>query len=367
MKAKRKGAWVYHDTRRLKTDFVMVSKASIERAMEIKSRSTYRLWLYILHEVNGRTLDRNPDGWILGEVQLRERTGISRTALYDGMQELTTLGLIRREKVGRTTHAFLTVASSQSDAKQDSPSPDASSQSDALTETGRVQKTGHSEPVQKPQCVQPAGLLPIQQNNSNNSLNLSERETVEQAKTEDEIPEEFKAIAHAELTASWERWRAENPTSRSYRECIDQPFGDVKSTIFKWAWDAILNMLRKRDGIDGLHRSGYLMGRTRKKGELLGWLARLSGAWTPGQARMPDIDLVTKYRSCWYEMFYRFGYIYEPTNSGHLKHSIAFRDKEEAIDRWETMTGCQRTSILNEKMELAIAEYGQAWFDKGEF
>ena len=239
MKTKRKGAWVYHDTRRLKTDFVMMSKASIERAMEIKSRSTYRLWLYILHQVNGRTLERNPEGWILGESQLRERTGISRTALYDGMGELTSLGLISREKVGRTTHAFLSGAASEADSEDS----DAARRLDALTATGTPKKTGNSEPVKKPQCVQPVGLLPIHRNKSINSLNLSERETEKQAKSEDEIPEEFKAIALAELNAAYEHWAHENPMESGLTV-------DIKDR----AWTSILYMLKKRNGIDMLHR-----------------------------------------------------------------------------------------------------------------
>ena len=370
MKTKRKGAWVYHDTRRLKTDFVMMSKASIERAMEIKSRSTYRLWLYILHQVNGRTLERNPEGWILGESQLRERTGISRTALYDGMGELTSLGLISREKVGRTTHAFLSVASSESDSEDS----DASSRLDALTATGTPKKTGNSEPVKKPQCVQPVGLLPILRDNSINSLNLSERETEKQAKSEDEIPEEFKAIALAELNAAYEHWAHENPMESGLTV-------DIKDR----AWTSILYMLKKRNGIDMLHRKGYAMGRTRKKGELLRWLEVIAREWEERAssegiamviglertAQLERPDLAAKYRETWKALFCRFGYRFEVLNKGHLKHNIftggSPTDKERAIAYWTKMVHCEQIAILDLKMELAIGEYGRAWFERGEF
>jgi hypothetical protein len=382
MKKSRTGAWLYWDERRVKTDFAIIDNGSLEIAYaQIKSLSTFRLWLFLLHRVNGYTRERKPEGYRLGEEEIRERTGLSRAGLYRSMSELQKLGLIERHKVGKTTHAYLAVSH-----QRDTENKSVSHQRDTSTRAGASQKPTDSDPAKKEECVSPVSLIPISQNNSNYSLNLSERETEREAKKKkdwgpflDEIPPEFKRIAIQELNAASEHWLLENPMASGLQ--LDRKYYDTVAIIDR-AWTSILYLFRKKDGMDGLHRKGYPMGRNRKKKELLRWLEVIARDWEVSKEEgelaggSDDVEvtrsnLVEKYRETWGSVFSRFGYLFEPHSKGHLKHTIfsggSAADKEKAIAYWREMAHCEQIAILDEKMELAISQYGRSWFERGEY
>lgn len=257
-KTTRTGAWIYFDERRVKTDFVMISRESVTYALEnIRSINTYRLWLFILHRVNGFTQDRKPEGYRLGEKEILERTGLSRSGLYRSMQELEKCGLIQREKRGKQTFAFL--ASHVGDANRPEKIPLASHTCDAPAALDRSQKPSDSEPVKNTPCVSPERLLPILPKINNTPSSPSERED---NKDNDYVCAEFV----------WFR----NATKDLYLKEASALPGRSKEEAVSETWTSILCALRKKNGIDGLHNRGYAMGLTRKKSILYCWLQTMA-------------------------------------------------------------------------------------------
>ena len=87
-------AWTL-DAHGLRTSFAQVSKAELRRAYQAKmSAGAYQLWLFLQHEISGRTAQRNPAGWILGSQQIQRETGMSRASVYRAIRQLRDAGLI---------------------------------------------------------------------------------------------------------------------------------------------------------------------------------------------------------------------------------------------------------------------------------
>jgi hypothetical protein len=375
---RRTGAWTYRDTRQIQTDFVMIDNDSvlgalygkkrtetgevIDNELGIKSLSTYKLFFFLLLRVNGRTAQRCPAGYKLGEEEIREGTGLSLSALYRSMKELQQLGLIKRTKInGRT---FATLSSHEFDIEQEESAchprhallPE-ESESACHTRHARTalqcpEKPLDCDPVKKDECVSPVTLYPIYQQRNNSPSSPAQREDRKIAKNEssEEPDSDFVGIAQTEL-------RAATNTD------------DPKSA----AWTSILRLLRKKDGMDGLHYRGYPMGKPRKKSTLLTWFEHAAKT-LPAETEAPlppKPDRVTKYRQVWGELFHQFGYVFDPSQTGHMRHTVGTGRRpfqnQNGIETWESMDGPSQMAILNEKMELAIEEYGRDWFEQGEF
>ena len=248
----RLGAWIYRDTRLIKTDFVMIDRDSVLQAIEgIKSINTYRLWMFILHRVNGFTFERKPEGYRLGEIEIRERTGLSRSGLYRSMQELEALGLIYREKRGKQTIAHL--ASHTGDPKAAPKKPVASHTGDAPAALDASQKPADCSPSKNDTCVSPEGPIPIPPKNINSPSSPSERE------------EERK---YTLFSRAIESLYAVQLQRHGKEEGIEE------------TWKTILTLLRKRNGIDGLHTRNYPMGLTRRKATLYAWLQKFADGYS---------------------------------------------------------------------------------------
>ena len=87
-------AWTL-DANGLRTNFAAISKSELSRAYKAgMSAGAYQLWLYLQHEISGRTSQKNPDGWILGSQQIQRETGLSRASVYRAIKQLKEAGLI---------------------------------------------------------------------------------------------------------------------------------------------------------------------------------------------------------------------------------------------------------------------------------
>tara|TARA_Y100001963_G_scaffold135554_1_gene197222 strand:+ start:526 stop:1734 length:1209 start_codon:yes stop_codon:yes gene_type:complete len=260
----RTGSWIYYDARRVKTNFVIISKSSLEVAYtQIKFIGTFRLYLLILERVNGRTASERPDGYRLGEMEIRERTGLSRSGLYRAMGELTELGFIERVRIGKTTRASLSVAS----RNQDAPKKDASQNRDALTALHRSEKPADSEPIEKKSCVPDPGPIPIPYTNYNSPSSPSHEGGEEQAKKRKKkdtasIPRGFQRIVQEEIDAIYQNIEQYDEMSHLLGH----------QALAHHVWESILRQLRKSKGMDGLHHRGYPMGSIRKKAIMLDWI-----------------------------------------------------------------------------------------------
>ena len=120
MSKKLDQAYIYYDTRTIETNFACVTNTELEQAYtKLTSGTSLRLWLYFLHQVNGRTIhDRNQqrrEPFFLGIDRITSDPGITRSAIYKAQKELINKGFLYK-KTGSTRSeifVFLTIPSPQ--------------------------------------------------------------------------------------------------------------------------------------------------------------------------------------------------------------------------------------------------------------
>ena len=289
MKKSRTGAWLYWDERRVKTDFAIIDNGSLEIAYaQIKSLSTFRLWLFLLHRVNGYTRERKPEGYRLGEEEIRERTGLSRAGLYRSMSELQKLGLIERHKVGKTTHAYLAVSH-----QRDTENKSVSHQRDTSTRAGASQKPTDSDPAKKAECVSPVSLIPISQELKHTPYSPSQRDGEQLAKRDSKdlaglSPQQLFNDSMAEFH-SLLKAEESGTTFQTFQTIALEELNAAthSDNPIHTAWSSIIRLMRKKGGIDGLHHRGYPMGAERSKKVLYRWLGKVARDWTPSTDTEP--------------------------------------------------------------------------------
>jgi len=103
----QKSAWLYWDERLIQSDYSKLSDSAVDVLLSLKSGGTIRLYLFLVRCLNGQTVRKKPPGWRMGENYICEKTKMSRAALYRGIKELESNGLLFREKTQTGQRVFL--------------------------------------------------------------------------------------------------------------------------------------------------------------------------------------------------------------------------------------------------------------------
>jgi hypothetical protein len=122
-------AYIYIDNRQFDTgNFIMASHEEIITAYKhLKSGSSLRLWLYLLHQVNGRnTIDRYGKArasFFLGIDRITNDTGLTRSTIYKAMNELIKFGLVSKKIMGKRTDILCLLTKPNLDLKTEQRLP----------------------------------------------------------------------------------------------------------------------------------------------------------------------------------------------------------------------------------------------------
>ena len=107
-------AWTL-DSNGLRNNFASITKAELRRAYSAKmSAGAYQLWLYLQHEISGRTSETCPSGWTLGSQQIQRETGLSRASVYRAIRQLKDAGLIGASEEKNTMRCWLRIPRDES-------------------------------------------------------------------------------------------------------------------------------------------------------------------------------------------------------------------------------------------------------------
>lgn len=148
-------AWTL-DSNGLRNNFAAVTKAELRRAYSAKmSAGAYQLWLYLQHEIAGRTSKSCPEGWTLGSQQIQRETGLSRASVYRAIRQLREAGLIGSSEEKNCMRCWLRIPPAESILNH----PLAENNSGKLPiQSQNCDKATAADPSQKRHTATPANL-----------------------------------------------------------------------------------------------------------------------------------------------------------------------------------------------------------------
>jgi len=259
---KSKARWRYWDHRAwmldsngLRSNFSQISKPEMKRAYQAKmSAGAYQLWLYLQHEIAGRTSKTCPEGWILGSQQIQRETGLSRASVYRAIRQLRDSGLIGATEEAGSMRCWLKIPRDESEMNH----PLAENNSGKLPpKSQNCDKAPASDPSQKGYTASPSNSdSPVSELSLGSNTNFNTRikpggdrppanPELQRGKGKPRIPTELISLLHSYICEDNEEHRdralqwSEHPESEAYKlasKTIPMRYGPPQSRIQLAGW-----------------------------------------------------------------------------------------------------------------------------------